>query len=185
MKHINKIGYFFLRNNLKIPNLFSKNFISFYEKSFLKNLIYKEKINCVLDVGSHRGSFIKSLRSMGYNGQIVSFEPTLTNYNYQRENFQNDKKIRFYNLALGDINCEQKINIMDLSNMNSLLEPINKKIKNKINVKVKRLDSLMNDILEPIKNPKIFCKIDTQGYDLNVLKGAVKFTKFFRYCFSQ
>ena len=79
MKHINKIGYFFLRNNLKIPNLFSKNFISFYEKSFLKNLIYKEKINCVLDVGSHRGSFIKSLRSMGYNAQIISFEPTLTN----------------------------------------------------------------------------------------------------------
>ena len=172
MKILHKIGYFFLRKNLRIPRLFEKSFISFQEKSFLKNLIQKGEINCVLDIGSHRGSFFESLRSIGYGGHVISVEPTEENYKFQKEKFKNDKKLKLFNFAIGETECEKKINVIDFSNLNSLLTPRNNSVKNKSKVKVKRLDSLMDQILNTVENPKIFCKVDTQGYDLNVLKGA-------------
>ena len=172
MKILNKIGYFFLRNNIRVPRFFDRSFVSFQEKSFLKNLIQECEINCVIDIGSHRGSFFESLRSMGYEGQVISVEPTETNYKYQKEKFKNDKKLKLFNFATGETECEKKINVTDFSNLNSLLTPRNNIVKNKIKVKIKRLDSLIDQIPNTIENPKIFCKIDTQGYDLNVLKGA-------------
>ena len=69
---------------------------------------------------------------------------------------------------------------MGLSNLNSFLDPIDLNVKSKINVKVKKLDEIMPDILKKVENPKIFCKIDTQGYDLNVLKGAGEYVNSFK-----
>jgi hypothetical protein len=37
---------------------------------------------------------------------------------------------------------------------------------------MKRLDSMIDTVLEGITAPRIFLKIDTQGYDLEVVKGA-------------
>src|SRR5690348_12404119 len=33
-------------------------------------------INCVIDVGGNRGLFAERLRTLGYTGRIVSFEPS-------------------------------------------------------------------------------------------------------------
>ncbi len=180
IKYLNRIGYFLLKKKIKIPNLFSKLFLSFYEKSILQELLIREQINCVLDIGSHKGSFIQSLRKMGYKKHIISFEPTLSSYQYLKNNFSNDKNLIFYNIALGDFNGKQMINTMSLSNLNSLLDPIDIDIQSKANVKVKKLDEIMPDILKKVKNPRIFCKIDTQGYDLNVLKGAGEYVNSFK-----
>jgi hypothetical protein len=38
-------------------------------------------------------------------------------------------------------------------------------------VTVKQLDSIFNEIV-PVSDPRVFLKLDTQGYDLEVLKGA-------------
>ena len=32
-------------------------------------------VNCVLDVGAHKGEFYQFLRRAGYGGRVVSFEP--------------------------------------------------------------------------------------------------------------
>jgi hypothetical protein len=39
-------------------------------------------------------------------------------------------------------------------------------------VTVRRLDSILDDALESIERPRVFLKTDTQGFDLEVLKGA-------------
>ena len=180
IKHLNRIGYFLLRKEINMPKLISKLFFSFYEKSILQQLLIREQINCVLDIGSHKGSFIQSLRKIGYKKHIISFEPTLSSYQYLKNNFSDDKNLICYNIALGDFNGKQKINTMGLSNLNSFLDPIDLNVKSKINVKVKKLDEIMPDILKKVENPKIFCKIDTQGYDLNVLKGAGEYVNSFK-----
>src|SRR5438046_9585223 len=37
-------------------------------------------INCVLDVGAHRGEYGLELRRSGYRGFIISFEPVTENF---------------------------------------------------------------------------------------------------------
>jgi Methyltransferase FkbM domain len=39
-------------------------------------------------------------------------------------------------------------------------------------VEVRRLDELFDEIVEPVPDPHVFLKIDTQGYDLEVFGGA-------------
>lgn len=48
------------------------------------------------------------------------------------------------------------------------------KIQKTESVEIKRLDSILGNLLSHIKidTPRIFLKVDTQGYDLEVVKGA-------------
>ena len=57
--------------------------------------------------------------------------------------------------------------------MSSLLEPIltERDARNEL-VNVKRLDSVLPSLLNDLDFCRIFLKIDTQGYDLEVFKGA-------------
>ena len=38
-------------------------------------------------------------------------------------------------------------------------------------IEVKRLDSIFSDLVSGIENPRIFLKTDTQGYDIEVVRG--------------
>jgi hypothetical protein len=50
------------------------------EYFFLKQVLDKGEVNCVLDVGANRGQFASILRKIGYGGQIISFEPSLHDF---------------------------------------------------------------------------------------------------------
>ena len=39
------------------------------------NVLRKNKSDCILDVGANTGQYGESLRKLGYQGWIVSFEP--------------------------------------------------------------------------------------------------------------
>ena len=41
-------------------------------------------------------------------------------------------------------------------------------------IEVKRLDQLSSDVVEGISQPRVFMKIDTQGYDLEVFAGSTE-----------
>lgn len=45
----------------------------------LEELLKREEIDAVLDVGGHRGAYGHRLRELGYGGRIVSFEPLRKN----------------------------------------------------------------------------------------------------------
>src|ERR1700759_3528548 len=44
----------------------------------LAEVIRSRGINCVIDVGGNRGQSAQRMRSLGYTGRIVSFEPSPT-----------------------------------------------------------------------------------------------------------
>ena len=48
--YITSIGYFLLSKGFVMPQFISKSIISFQERSLLKNILQKLKINCIFDI---------------------------------------------------------------------------------------------------------------------------------------
>lgn len=143
------------------------------EMSYLKMLISQLNIDCVLDVGANKGQFASELRKIGYSGFIVSFEPVSTEFAAMKNQFNGDLKWKGFQMALGSKDESGSIMIPNLSVMSSLLEPIGpEKNLREETVQVRRLDGLLPSLIEDYGVSNIFLKMDTQGYDLEVFKGA-------------
>ncbi len=139
------------------------------------------QINCVIDVGANQGQYGDFLRQIGYKGRIVSFEPASATFKSLAERSKNDDAWHVHNLAVGAANQILDMNIMEHSEFNSLL-PFNSYgnrqfakeagIPRTERVSVVQLDSMMDEIVAGIEDPRVYLKMDTQGYDLQVLDGA-------------
>jgi len=138
-------------------------------------------INCVLDVGARIGEYGTALRRVGYKGHIISFEPIEANFQSLESNCSRDPKWQAHRYALGSSDTSAEINVMQASNFSSFLSPseLSRKVfpgANEVNrseaVAVRRLDNVFDDIIAHIDNPHVYLKIDTQGWDVEVLRGA-------------
>jgi len=137
------------------------------------------KVDCVLDVGANDGGYGKFLRSAGFKGNIVSFEPQASAHAKLIETSHTDPAWKIAApMALGDVETELEINMAGNSTSSSLLTmlpshiesaPTSKYIGKEI-VKVYRLDTLDETVIRAAR--RIYLKIDTQGYEKPVLLGA-------------
>lgn len=130
----------------------------------------------IIDIGSNKGQFILLIEKIFPNKTIYSFEPIEEMINKQRKFFRYKKNITFYNVALGSsIKLKEFLitNRMDSSSFLRIMEGTNKnqnyKVVEKRNIKIETLDNLL--LKEKICHP-ILVKMDVQGYELEVLKGA-------------
>jgi len=138
-------------------------------------------IDTVLDVGANRGQFAQELRNdLGYKRRIVSFEPLSSAFELLKASAEGVQGWEIFNIALGDSDETQEINIAGNSYSSSLLDmlpshvesaPESKYIGSEM-IEVKCLDSIFDDLCKPTN--KIYMKIDTQGFESQVLKGAEK-----------
>lgn len=143
------------------------------ELLFLRDLLNQLEIDCVVDVGANRGQFSSELRGIGYGGKIVSFEPVRSEFEILAKKFQNDKNWIGHQIALGSADREMTITVPSLTVMSSLLEPTQSDIgARKEVVQVKRLDDILPSSIAKLGCTKVFLKMDTQGYDLEVFAGA-------------
>lgn len=160
-----------LKIGIKVPEIQAVR--RFYEQQYLRDYLSKWQINCVFDVGANNGKYAHHLRMMGYDGYIFSFEPILKDYLELSRLCQGDVRWKAFNFALGSENSRKPFNIIEQSGtvFSSFLEPKFQTNKNVQMVEIKRLDSIFTELLSGIENPRIFLKTDTQGYDLEVVKG--------------
>ena len=136
-------------------------------------------VDCVLDVGANDGGYAEFLREAGFKGNIVSFEPQTDAYKQLLLKNQDDANWHIAaRMALGDAEAELEINVAGNSTSSSLLSmlpshfesaPQSKNI-GKEKVTVHRLDTLNDEVIKTAK--RIYLKIDTQGYEMQVLLGA-------------
>jgi FkbM family methyltransferase len=136
-------------------------------------------INLVLDVGANSGNFGWYLRDAGYRGRIVSFEPLSTAWEeLTRESHRDPLWEVAPRMALGNRQCETTINISKNSVSSSILDMHANHLKaapesgfiGKEHVIIQRLDSAASDYMRSDSIP--FLKVDTQGYEDQVLEGA-------------
>jgi len=145
-----------------------------------RQLMEKYDINLVLDVGANTGQFAQYLRNdIKYFKKIISFEPLSSAFRMLKENAKGDDMWAVYNYALGDKNETQEINIAGNLASSSLLNmlPLCSKAApeaqyiGKEFVQIRTLDSIFTDISHGENN--LFLKLDVQGFESKVLKGAV------------
>lgn len=139
----------------------------------------KFEIDLVLDVGANIGQFGSEIRSCGYPGRIVSFEPLSSAHGELLQTSTGDSKWDVYpRCALGDHNGEIEINIAGNSLSSSILPMLESHrsaapesaYQGKEITSLKTLDAVAGEYLKNAHAP--FLKIDTQGFEWQVLDGA-------------
>ena len=168
---------FFLRNfglDINKYNLIESN--DFRLNHFLKI----NDIDCVLDVGANIGQYANNLRRIGYKKKIISFEPLSSAYKILQNKSVKDELWTSYNYGIGEENKEVNINISKNSYSSSILNilPLHTESEpqseyfSKETISIKKLENLNEIDIE--KFNKVFIKIDTQGYEEQVLQGIGK-----------
>jgi FkbM family methyltransferase len=137
-------------------------------------------VDLVLDAGANRGQYARQLRTMGYRGRIVSFEPVSDVYDMLARAAARDRLWTTVNVGLGDIDGSATMHVSDARVFSSLLsrstqrdylDPESAPIRDET-VQIRRLDSISDEYLADASSP--YLKIDTQGFDAQVLDGAGK-----------
>ncbi len=147
----------------------------------LKSFLVDQDIGLVIDVGAYRGEFASELRASGYDGSILSFEPVPSSFEQLRAKMSADPKWEGVNAGLSDAAREAKFNVYESGDFNSLLAlksdakraySMRDAPPSEITVSLRRLDEVLPPVLKRLNHPKVFLKMDTQGHDLSVMRGA-------------
>lgn len=154
------------------------------QRRFLRQLLTRSRIDCVIDVGANIGQYGNELRMIGYRGHILSFEPVAGCYAQLAARAAKDPKWQWFHYALGSEAGSAMINEMELSVFNSFREPYSvetrihdheNKIVRQSEVQIRRLDDMLPRIISEHSVSHVFLKMDTQGFDLEVFAGARSF----------
>jgi FkbM family methyltransferase len=139
----------------------------------LKRLLDAHEINCVLDVGANRGQYASELRGIGFSGRIVSFEPVSSEFKALSDLFKDDTNWRGHQLALGSTDGSATIIVPRLTVLSSLRPLVKDEPGARTEVvEVRRLDRIFDSTIEGVPGPRVLLKMDTQGFDVEVFKGA-------------
>jgi FkbM family methyltransferase len=144
------------------------------EMRFVQN--YLKPGMTVLDVGAHHGLYtLLASKCVGPQGKVIAFEPSPR----ERERLQShlrmnrSENVRVEAVALGSETGSGKLFLVDGAEdwCNSLRPPVVKEKTTTVAVEVRCLD----EVLAALGTKRVdFLKLDVEGAELDVLKGAAK-----------
>jgi FkbM family methyltransferase len=163
LKNIFKsIGYKITKNS-KFLLLDEDPFIAIKDKLTKNDIVF-------FDIGANIGQTIKKMNHHYPEAKIYAFEPSKMCFNSLKENF-GDTNVSIHNLAVGSSCGQLEFNEYSWSALNSLLKRAygTAKIVETYLVEVTTIDEFCKNNTVSYIN---LLKTDTEGYELNVLKGA-------------
>lgn len=133
-----------------------------YEKEFTV-----EEGDTVFDVGAHVGLFtVKAALQVGNRGRVVAVEPVSANVKYLRSNTANIPEVAVISAAAGASVGVVALTLSTVSSCHSAEHVQGRPVET---VSMSTLD----DIAFRLKVSKVdFLKIDAEGYEVEILKGA-------------
>jgi FkbM family methyltransferase len=148
----------------------------------LSQLFALLQIDCVFDVGANVGQYRDFLRNkVRYTGPIVSFEPIASDVSLLRKRAAQDSNWLIEGYALGAERGRMPINVAKSDQFSSFLTPdnsrtpafagLNETSHSEI-VEIFPLDDIFAALQQRIGFRQPYLKLDTQGYDTEVLRGA-------------
>ena len=152
-------------------------YFGFRDRSFEALLEHLPGNATVLDIGTNLGHTLLTFASRLDRGTVIGFEPDPINFanckaNVELNSFTNITLLNFgLGKAEGVLPMEVRIELNRGGNR------INANAANTVNVPIRRLDSVVNEVgLAQID----VVKIDVEGFELNVLKGGVECLRKFK-----
>ena len=145
------------------------------------SMLRTHNVNLIFDVGANAGQFGVLLREIGFDGNIISFEPLSDAREILLNISKNDPLWQIaLQTAIGEENGEIEIQIAGNSQSSSVLDMLDTHVRaapdskyiGKEKVALRTLDSIAPDYMD--SNSIAFIKIDTQGYETQVMNGAKK-----------
>ncbi|MBC6994115.1 FkbM family methyltransferase [Neolewinella lacunae] len=141
-------------------------------------LLRHHGIEMVLDVGANVGQYGGELRQLGYTGTIHSFEPTAAAFAALQAVAAGDPQWQVHQLALGAAAGVGEINVSQNSYSSSLRDLLPEHLEGapdsvyvaKETIQLSTVDEQFAALR--LAGKKTYLKIDTQGYEREVLKGA-------------
>lgn len=127
--------------------------------------LVKESCNCI-DVGCHLGSMLSTIVRLAPQGHHIAFEPTPYKVRWLKQKFP---EVDVREVALGDTPGELKFyHNPSQSGYSGLRRPLTNETVVELTVKCERLDNIL------LPDHRIdFIKLDVEGGELAVLRGAV------------
>ena len=138
----------------------------------LKQFFKEKEFKIVFDVGANEGQSIRLFQSRMKINKMISFEPVPSTYRVLTKHNQVSENLTLENIGLGEFPGEHDVFINKYSGLNSL------KIDqgdNLIGKKEKVIISTLDDYTTKNGISEIdFLKIDTEGFEMEVLKGGIE-----------
>ncbi|MGJ9412778.1 FkbM family methyltransferase [Aeromicrobium sp. CF4.19] len=143
-----------------------------------QSLLEARGVDLVLDVGAADGGYARELRSFGYQGEIVSFEPRREAHEALQEQVAADPAWSARPVALGEQPGVATINVASNRTSSSLLPMRGEHLAAAPQVQyvgtesitMSTLDAEVGGLVDGHRAP--FLKVDTQGFERSVLAGG-------------
>ncbi len=145
----------------------------------LVDLLVAYGVDVVLDVGANEGQFGRYLRETGYRGRIVSFEPLPEAFVALERRAARDGAWTAVNAGLGSEERTATIHVSRSTVYSSILPPLpalerfaGEAVEDERQREI-ALRTLDAELPRHVRDgEKVFLKIDTQGYEREVIAGA-------------
>jgi FkbM family methyltransferase len=149
---------------------------------YLRRLFRLLDIDLVVDVGANLGQYATLLRRrVGYTGALISVEPMPVAAAALRRHFGGDPRWALAECALGEQTGTATLNVLQGHQLSSLLPPSSaatdafepfQRLQQQVPVEVLTLDELLATHPLAQSARHIYLKLDVQGFELHVLRGA-------------
>lgn len=135
-------------------------------------------IDVLIDVGANEGQYASWFRSLGFQGRIISFEPATAAFAILARAASGDERWECHNVALGPEDAELELHIARDSTMTSAFQPTAQILRifpdaaetGTERAPMRSLKSLWPSL--GCDGQRIYLKIDVEGFELAVLRGA-------------
>jgi len=143
-------------------------------------MINNFNIDTLFDIGANEGQYSRNMRELGVRKKIISFEPLKSAFEELKKASLKDNNWLVNNYALGNEDIKSMINVAGNSFSSSIQNMLPTHLKSEPEsiyiaqeeIEIKKIDSIFNSFCN--KEDRVMIKIDTQGYEKNVIDGATE-----------
>lgn len=165
-KVIKKLGYTLVKNNVSSS---SKNYSDPMKDGLKRNSILIPKVSTIIDVGAAAGTWYEKSLQVWPDADYVLFEPLIERKNELELIKQKNTKVMVRHSALGKETSTLQFTISDDLDGSGFYGKGNQR-----EVQVEALDEV---IREQKKSGPFILKLDTHGFEIPILEGAVETLK--------